>query len=313
MAARRRFGVGDYQYELVVGWPKVEIKGAAADVACDSRGRVYVGVRNPKPDGTPGNILGGSGHVVVLDRDGNQVDNWGDLASSPHGVWINGNDEIFLADTGFHVVTKHAPSGELLMELGARGQKGGPGEPFNLPTHAVQAPNGDVLVSDGYGQNRVHRFSARGEHILSFGSGDAIFLQKRFGIGPDNLLQGTGPGQFNVPHDVYVDQHSRVYVLDRENYRWQVFTLLGEFVSMCTGINHPNKVLPGPDGTLHLVGLGGVEIREPDGTFVGRWGEQGREPGQFVATVHGGWMEPDGTLYTAEAGVNNRLQKFVRV
>ena len=138
----RRFGFGDYQYELVEGWPKIEIKGATADLACDSRGRVYVGVRNPKPDGSPGNILGGTGHVLVFDRDGNLVDNWGEICSSPHGVWINQQDEIFLSDTGFHTVTKHAPSGEVLLTLGTKGSPGAPGEPFNMPTklypHAVR-------------------------------------------------------------------------------------------------------------------------------------------------------------------------------
>src|SRR5918912_1984388 len=274
---KRRFGFGAYQYELVEDWPKVEIKGATADLACDSRGRLYVGVRNPKPDGSVGNILGGTGHVLVLDRDGRLLDTWDDVGSAPHGVWVNADDEIFLADTGFHTVTKFAPSGEPLMVLGTHGQPGAPDEQSNMPIHAVQAPNGDIFVSDGYGQNRIHRFSARGEYILSFGSGDSAFIHRRFGIGSGGV-PGTGPGQFNVPHDVYVDQHSRVYVLDRETYRRQVFTMLGELVSMCTGINHPDKILPDADGTFHIVGLGGVEIRKPDGTFVGRWGEQGSEP-----------------------------------
>ena len=74
-----------------------------------------------------------------------------------------------------------------------------------MPTHAVEAPNGDIFVSDGYGQNRIHRFSAKGEHILSFGGGDSVFLHRRFGHGPEGGVQGTGPGEFNVPHDVFVD------------------------------------------------------------------------------------------------------------
>jgi hypothetical protein len=78
------------------------------------------------------------------------------------------------------VVTKHAPSGEVLLTLGTRGQSGTPGAPFNMPTHAVEAPNGDIFVSDGYAQNRIHRFSAKGEHILSFGGGDSVFLHRRF-------------------------------------------------------------------------------------------------------------------------------------
>jgi hypothetical protein len=310
----RRFGFGEFQYEVVEGWPKVEVKGAAADVAVDARGRVYVGVRNPKADGSVSNILGGVGHILVLDRDGKWITDWGNNCSSPHGIWVNQEGEVFLADTGFHTVSKFAPDGELLLRLGTQGEPGEPGEPFNMPTHAVQAPNGDIFVSDGYGQNRIHRFTARGEHILSFGGGDSVFIPRRFGTGPVSGCTGTGPCEFNVPHDLYVDQHSRVYVFDRENYRWQVFTMLGEFVSMQTGVHHPNRLAIDPDGVFHLAGGLGIEIRRPDGTVLGSWGEKGTEPGQFVAgSVHGAWIDAEGSLYTAEASVNNRLQKFVRV
>jgi hypothetical protein len=309
----RRFGSGEYQYELVEGWPKVEIAGGVADVACDAQGRVYAGVRNRQADGKPGNIFGGGGHVLVLDRDGSVLSTWEHRFSSPHGVWISRSGEVFVSDTGDHVVTKHAPTGELLLTLGTRGQPGQPGAPFNMPTHAVEAPNGEILVSDGYGQNRVHRFSARGEHIRSWGGGDSVFLQRRFGSGPGDGTPGTEPGQFNVPHDVFVDAQFQVYVMDRENDRWQVFSLDGELLSICTGLHHPNKVVPDGAGRFHLVSAGGVEIREPDGTFVARWGEQGSGPGQFVATVHGGWIDDQGALYTAEAGIINRLQKFARV
>ena len=312
-AVSARFGSGEYQYELVTSWPKIEIPGGVADVACDSVGRVYAGVRDRQADGKPGNILGGGGHVLVLDRDGNLLNTWEHQFSAPHGVWIGPNGTVFVAGTGTHTITKHAPSGELLLTLGTPGQTGDPGAPFNMPTHAVEAPNGDILVSDGYGQNRVHRFSASGELILSFGGGDSVFLPRRFGTGDASGTPGTDPCQFNVPHDVYVDADSQVYVLDRENDRWQVFNLDGELQSICTGLHHPNKVVVDGSGRFHLVSMGGVEIREPDGTFVGRWGEQGSGPGQFVATVHGGWIDDADALYTAEAGIINRLQKFARV
>ena len=310
----KRIGFGDYQYELVEGWPRVPIRGAAADVAVDSQGRVYVGVRNPKPDGSVGNILGGVGHVLVLDRDGSEVANWGDICSSPHGLWINQDDEVFLADTGFHTITKFAPTGEVLLTLGTKGQAGAPGEPFNMPTHAVQAPNGDIIVSDGYGQNRIHRFSSRGEHILSFGGGDSVFIPRRFGTGPVVGEAGTAPGQFNVPHDLVVDRESRIIVMDRENNRWQIFTLDGEFVSMNEAVTHPNKAVFDADGLLHIAGGAGIEIWNVDGTRVGSWGETGEAPGQFVrGSVHGAWMDAEGSVYTAEAGFNNRLQKFARL
>lgn len=304
----KRVGFGSFQYELVENWPKVSIRGAAADVAVDSEGRVYVGVRNPKPDGSVGTSRVGVGHVVVLDRDGREIGDWGNVFTSPHGVWVNQDDEIFVADAGGHTITKHAPTGEVLLTLGTRGKAGAPGEPFNLPTHAVQAPNGVIVVSDGYGQNRIHRFSARGEHILSFGAGKVVFRVE--GAGPPS----TGPGEFNVPHDVVVDRDSRVIVMDRENNRWQVFTLDGEFVSMREGVTHPNKALFDDGGRLHIAGGAGIEIWEKDGTRVGSWGETGPEPGQFLrGSVHGAWIDAEGSLYTAEPAFNNRLQKFVRV
>jgi sugar lactone lactonase YvrE len=308
----KRFGTGSYWYEVVEGWPKNPVKGVAADVACDSRGRAYVGVRNPRADGSPGNILPGVGHVLVLDADGGEVGNWGDVFSSPHGVWISADDEVFVADTGLHTVTKHAPSGEVLLTIGTRGTPGAPGTPFNMPTRAKQAPNGDIFVSDGYGQNRIHRFSAAGEHILTWGGGDPVFIQKFRGE-PVTGRTGTEPGEFNLPHDVMVDKDSRVYVMDRENSRWQVFTMDGELVSVCDGVDRPNDVAVDADGIFHIVSGRGVEIRKPDGALVGRWGEKGTEPGQFANGPHGVWMDPHGDLYIAEVGGNNRLQKFRRV
>jgi len=309
----KRIGSGDYQFELVEDWPKIEIGGGISDVTTDAQGRVYAGVRNTQDTGKPGNIFGGGGHVPVLDRDGNLVANWGNICESPHGIWMSPSGEIYLADTAAHTVTKHAPSGEVLLTLGTRGQPGADGAPFNMPTHAVEAPNGDIFVSDGYAQNRIHRFSAKGEHILTFGGGDSVFIHRRFGTGPAGGTPGTAPGEFNVPHDVFVDKGSRVYVLDRENNRWQVFSADGVLESVLDGLDHPNKIVLDAVGNFNMVGAGGVEVRKPDGELVARFGEKGDAPGQFIATVHGGWIDDQGSLYTAEAGFNNRLQKFARV
>ena len=60
----KRIGFGNYQYEVVEDWPKVEIRGAVADVCIDARGRIYAGVRNSREDGSVSNILGGIGHVL---------------------------------------------------------------------------------------------------------------------------------------------------------------------------------------------------------------------------------------------------------
>ena len=174
-----RFGFGDYQYELVRDWPKFPKAVIASDVATDSKGQAYVPARNtPFPGGVR------SGAILVFDRDGGFVRSFGeDLCITPHGISINSNDEIFHADSQEHTVRKFAPSGELLMTLGTPGELGPEGSPFRGPTRAVQSQSGDIYVSDGYEQNRIHRFTPDGELTLSWGKGRS------------GLLSGTYSGQ----------------------------------------------------------------------------------------------------------------------
>ncbi len=308
----RRVGIEGYQFEVVAGWPQVPVKGVAASVACDSQGRVYVGVRDIPAAGGFGNILPGVGRIVVLNADGSLHGDWDVPFSSPHAVWISAADEVFVADTGLHTITKHAHSGEVLLTLGTPGTVGASGMPFNMPTGAVQAPNGDIVVSDGYGQNWMHRFSGSGEHILSWGGGDPVFIQKFRGE-PVTGVTATEPGKFNLPHDVMIDANSQVYVMDRENRRWQVFSLDGKFISEVQDVNRPCDVAVDADGIFHIVGGGGVEIWTADGTRLGAWGEKGTEPGQFKFGPHGCWIDGEGSLYIGEVGGNEGLQKFRRV
>ena len=74
------------------------------------------------------------------------------------------------------------------------------------------SPDGEMYVGDGYGNARVHRFSAEGELLQSWGE------------------PGTGPGQFNLVHSVWVHTDGRVFICDRENDRVQIFGPTGELL-----------------------------------------------------------------------------------
>lgn len=309
----KRFGVANYKYEVVTNWPKIEIRGVAADICVDGKGRAFVGVRNPQPDGSPSSIGPGTGTMLVLSPDGSLTDVWaGNAFSAPHGLWCNKNDEIFHADTGLHTVTKYDAKGRVLLQLGTPGKKGRAGQPFNMPTRAKQGPNGDIFVSDGYGQNRIHRFTSKGEHILSWGKGDPVFYQQ-WAKKPVTGKAGTGPGEFNLPHDVTIDSKDRAYVMDRTNNRCQVFDTKGNYITEWKDVRGPNDAIIGSDGSMHIVGAAGVEVRKLDGKLVGRWGEKGPSAGHFTNSPHGVWLDRDGAIYVAEVGGNNRLQKFARV
>ena len=307
------WGTGDYRYEFVGGWPDYEIEGVSADVAGDSQGNIYTVVRDPHADGSIGNIQQGTGHMLVFDCSGKLIEKRHDGAfSSPHGLWINGDDEIFHADCGHHTVTKYSTSGDVLMSLGTEDVVGPPGAPFNMCTRATQARNGDIWVSDGYGQNRVHRFTEGGEHILSFGMGDPVFIQAWRGEEVTGVA-GTGPGAFNLPHHVLVDSDDNVYVMDRTNRRCQIFNIQGEYQREWSDVAGPNDAVIDPHGVMHIVGGEGVELRTLDGDLIGRWGEKGEGPGHFTNGPHGVFIDSEESIYVAEVGGNNRLQKFARV
>ena len=110
------------------------------------------------------------------------------------------------------------------------------GPPFNRPTKAAIGPNGDIFVSDGYGNARIHRFSSAGELIESWGE------------------LGSGPGQFNVPHGVWVAD-DRVFVADRENDRVQIFSLAGELLEIWDHVQRPTDIYVDTQGLVYISSL----------------------------------------------------------
>src|SRR5262245_18254808 len=90
--------------------------------------------------------------------------------------------------------------------------------PFNYPTAMVSSPSGDVYVSDGYQNARVHRFTRDGQLINSRGE------------------PGTAPGQFHLPHSIMTAPDGKVYVCDRTNRRVQIFSADGQYLTMWTGM-----------------------------------------------------------------------------
>ena len=69
-----------------------------------------------------------------------------------------------------------------------------------------------ILIAGGYGNARIHKFTKEGEDIMSWGD------------------PGSGDGQFNLPHGVWIDRKGQVLVSDRENDRVQVFSQSGDFI-----------------------------------------------------------------------------------
>lgn len=281
-------GQGDYRYTVDKAWGRrpsgVPSFGIVSSVATDSQDRVYVFNRAPDP------------RMIVLDHEGNLLGEWGQgLFGHPHGVFITPRDEVYCTDRDTHQVTCWTTGGEHVRSWGTRNQPGAPGAPFNQPTKAVIASDGEMFVSDGYGQHRVHRFDQRGEHRTSWGE------------------KGEGPGQFALPHDVWVDPRERVLVCDRENQRVQHFDREGHYLGEWSNLRSPMAIFIRDDIIYLAEGRQRVTIMTLDGDVLARWGSPGPADDQFTDSPHNIWVDSRGDIYVSEVLSPNKLQKYSRV
>ena len=301
-----KVGIGKYVYEHVPGWGKLP-SGWEWDhcvgVAVDSKDRIFVYNRSAHP-------------MMVFDTEGNFITSWGEgVFGSAHHVFIGPDDSVYTTDIGDSTVRKWTPEGELLMMLGTPNEppEAMSGEPFNRPTDVTVAPDGTLYITDGYGNARVHQYTAGGKHIRSWGE------------------PGEGPGQFKTPHGVRVDDSGQVYVVDRENFRIQVFTTDGQFIRQWHGVNRPDQVVFNHEGALMIPELGfrtgfgpgtpqpdpvappsGIKIMDSTGHWLGGWGMSTDAPGDILAG-HAVGIDSHGDLYIGETLIGARVQKFVRV
>ena len=202
-------------------------------------------------------------------------------ACGAHAIRVDPDGHIWVVDAPGHVIYKLTAAGDVLMRLGTRDVSGADRHTFNLPTDVAFAPNGEIYVSDGYGNARVVKFSSVGKYILEWGS------------------RGTGPGEFGLPHGIGVDARGRVYVVDRDNRRVQVFDADGAFLDQWTDLDGVQTVFVTDDD--QQIWTGGT-LRSLDGSPVAELPGGGGGHGMTVAD--------DGEVFVAQ--LSGRTQKFVR-
>src|SRR5262249_60006932 len=121
--------------------------------------------------------------VTVFDRHGSFLTSWGEgTIRRAHGIHIGPDDAVYLTDDLDHTVRKFTTDGKLLLTLGTSGQPSDTGidgidyrtirraaGPFHRPTNVALNADGSIVVTDGYGNCRVHHFSADGKLLHSWG------------------------------------------------------------------------------------------------------------------------------------------------
>lgn len=293
-------GTGEHTYRVEDEWARLPpgIDMMAASVTVDSQDNVYCFNRAKEHP------------VMVFDRDGNFLRSWGaGLFAFPHTIRADKDDRLWLVDRDLGQMMQFDRDGNLLRTIGTRGFRSDTGvapddfrsdayrdvthggDPFNLPTDIDVAPSGELFVTDGYGNARVHKFDAQGRHIMSWGE------------------PGTGPGQFNLPHGVWIDRRQRVLVADRENDRVQVFDQAGRLLDVWrTKLIGPAVMYVDARDIVYIVEHNGglVSVLTLDGERLAQWGEPS------FRSCHGIWGDSRGDLYVVRAGPWGRKRRVVK-
>jgi len=229
----------------------------------------------------------------IVSPEGKLTKSFGDTKyRAAHGIRIDRDGFIWATDNTDNFVQKISPDGQVVMTLGRAGTTGDneSQELFDGPADVFVAPNGDILVADGYRNSRVVQFSKEGK-----------FLRKIGGV------KGSEPGQFNLPHSVVVDSKGRIIVADVENSRLQLFDSNGRFLEQWTGFaaKPRGSMYITPDDTLYISHVDSESITVmKDGKIVESITGLGVRP-------HGVTLDRRGDLYVT-GPLTQMVKKIVR-
>jgi len=324
-------------YEVDATWPKPLpegwITGQLGGVCVDGLDNVYVVNRaditdEEKETSKP------APPIMKFDAAGNLLASWGDPRVVPrgiHGCFVDREFNVYVAGNGDGIIQKYGPDQKLLLQIGTRGKfdsedgtgKGIEGVGLNKSTTsfynpsgiAIDTGNGDIYVSDGYGNRRVAVFDKTGKFLRQWGrqATDA------------EAAEGVGGAFSQVVHCISISNAGLVYVCDRQGDRVQVFQKDGTFVRniwIKTGTDKipdargtawwvdfsPDReqkllyVMNGRNETVHI-------LDHASGKILSTFGRPGHQIGNFT---HGHTLAVDskGALYVAETNWGRRIQKF---
>ena len=163
--------VPEIPYDSVPGFFKLPPNlyfGEGIGIATNSKGHVFVYTRS------------GETRLFEFDQNGAFVKEFGVGSygfSFAHAVRVDKDDNVWAVDEGTNVIQKFSPDGKLLMVLGKRpdpleqlaqspggGQYSGANRPysFHRQTDVAWDPQGNIFVSDGYGDSRVVKYDKNG-------------------------------------------------------------------------------------------------------------------------------------------------------
>lgn len=304
-----RMGAGSMTFDTVPGWGLGEdgksVLGAThGGVVVDKAGNIYtsanIGVFVFSPDGKLVRRFVGPEYSNIHDME---------IRDEADGEFIYGARNANAEGIKFS-----AETGDIVLKLPFPEESGLKLKKFN-PTAITVAPNGDIILSDGYASNHIFKFDKTGKYLMHFGA------------------KGNGLKQFNTAHGMTLDtryEPARLLICDRNHQpkgRLLHYSLEGEFIGeVITGLGMPTSAAVQGDYVSVPDLLGRLVILDKSNKIVATLGEnpdpkKGRSFGipqaQWVegafSGTHGSYWDAKGNLYVQDWNVSGRLIKLVRV
>jgi hypothetical protein len=304
-----RMGCGIMTFDTVPGWGlgedgKSVIGSTHGSVVIDKSGNIYTS-----------SSLG----VFVFSPEGKVIRRFvGDKYSNIHDMKIRDETEgefIYGArNANAEGIKFNAETGDIVLKLGFPEESGLKLDKFN-PTAITVAPNGDIILADGYASNFIFKFDKAGKYLMHFGK------------------QGNGLKEFNTAHGMALDTRyspPRLLICDRNHEpkgRLLHYDLDGNFIEeIVTGLGMPTSAAVQGDYVSVPDLHGRLVILDKSNTIIAVLGHNA-DPAKRVnfnvpqdqwvegvfSGTHGSYWDKDGNLYVQDWNVSGRIMKLVRV
>lgn len=207
-------GHGSHQYKIDLNWGALNSNyypvNDCHEMVQDSQGRILLLTNHTK------------NNIIVYDKAGKLLEVWGTEFPGAHGLTLqveNGEDFLYISDNNRHEVIKTTIDGKIVMVLPYPKASGKYDKPEQyIPTETAITPNGDIYVADGYGQQYIMHYDAKGK------------LQNVFGG------RGEGEEHFDNAHGICYDdrdpQNPCLLITARERNELKRFTLDGKLIEV---------------------------------------------------------------------------------
>jgi streptogramin lyase len=220
--------------------PPGRTMGSTSAVTVDVEGHIWIADRcasNSCADSTLDPIM-------EFDSEGNFLRAFGrEMFVFPHGIFVDKAGHIWVTDAKAagdkgNDVLEFDRNGKLLRTIGKPDGSGSGSVTLHLPSAVLVAPNGEIFIADGHDPGEIHarivKFDRNGRFIKQWGG------------------NGSGPGQFDMPHALAMDSRGRLFVGDRGNNRIQIFDQDGNLLSIWAQFGRPSGVSIDPRDVLYV-------------------------------------------------------------